>query len=129
MRRSSLCSRLARSTSDSSNLPQPDSTLQVIDVAFNDAAVSQRHRLGAYYQQRAVCIAFYVLNAFSAPVDFLFEKVMSLPLMATTTHVEALGMLSEKLKEGGTKGKFEARVEKLLKSEEMLHHGTRSTAT
>ena len=72
---------------------------------------------------------FYVLNAFSVPVDFLFEKVMSLPLMATTTHVEALGMLSEKLKEVGTKGKFEARVEKLLKSEEMLHHGTRSTAT
>jgi len=63
---------------------------------------------------------FYVLNAFSVPVDFLFEKVMSLPLMATTTHVEALGMLSEKLKEVGTKGKFEARVEKLLKSEEML---------
>ena len=63
---------------------------------------------------------FYVLNAFSVPVDFLFEKVMSLPLMATTTHVEALGMLSEKLKEVGTKGKFEARVEKLLKSEQML---------
>jgi len=170
--------KIAANLSLMSNLPQPDSTLQFID-AFAD----EGHRLGAYYLQRAVCIAFYeamsrpvalqvakqwldamnsceqasnvdvfdkpnfdvfkmlpdshqkrseimfvrffwnlfyVLNAFSVPVDFLFEKVMSLPLMATTTHVEALGMLSEKLKEVGTKGKFEARVEKLLKSEEML---------
>ena len=59
--------KIAANLSLMSNLPQPDSTLQFID-AFAD----EGHRLGAYYLQRAVCIAFY--EAMSRPVALQVAK-------------------------------------------------------